>query len=174
MVSMWETLDEDYRLYLANICTPGEFNASSLAERAQLRNTFLEECRSRDRRPVWAFKVKVENDSVSDPDPAILNLCDGDDNSDDVKTGEHARDEEKKPAPIVSRTPSKKRRFTKRPVRMKSFKVKKDAISDPDPVVFNLCESDDDSDESRSRHDRKETIKTEEQARDEQNKLAPI
>ena len=67
MGRLWESLDDDYRNYLSNICTQEEFEAASLIDRAHLRKQFLDCVKSQKAdSPTEIIAINSDSDSVSE------------------------------------------------------------------------------------------------------------
>ncbi len=108
MSNLWHNLDKEYKDWLCpNICTPQEYERSSLTERAQLRIQFLNETTKRDNDVVNdrndPAKMDGSNVGKSCPSPTVIDID---------KTSDE--EEDRKPVAIViPQHISNKRKFTK-------------------------------------------------------------
>ena len=64
---LWDSLDKDYKIHLNNICTPEEFEAASLTERALLFKQFLEHHPKQRRKKSSNGDSSDNKDSNSEP-----------------------------------------------------------------------------------------------------------
>lgn len=145
MVSLWESLDDDYKIHLKNICTADEFNASSLVERGQLRNQYLEECRMNKEQHTRHVQ---RNSEKKDPN--------GDDNDggDDETRAENNEVKEEHNLYNRKKPPARLKQETKEcssEYRCATEIDDNDDKKSQDPAsgdgVINLCDTDDDDDD---------------------------